>query len=165
MRRQALAPVAIAAALAAPLAAGEALPAIGWIEPVQIENTSLTIDAKVDTGADFSSLDARGIRIFRRAGEEWVSFQTIGRDGKRVRLERSVYRYTTIKRAGGAEQKRATVLLGVCLGSVYRVVQVNLVDRGTLEYRMLVGRDFLQGRYLVDPARTFVTAPSCPEAP
>ncbi len=147
-----------------PAAAANELPAIGWIEPVQIENAGLTIDAKIDTGADYSSLDARNLRTFRRGGEEWVSFQTIGRDGKRVSLERSVYRYTTIRRAGGTEQKRATVLLGLCLGFVYRVVQVNLVDRRTLEYRMLIGRDFLQGRYLIDPARIHISVPSCPQA-
>jgi hypothetical protein len=155
--------LALCSALCASAALAGELPAIGWVEPVRVENTGLLVEAKIDTGADYSSLDARDIRTFEKDGSEWVSFAAIGRGGKRVGLERKVYRYTTIRRAGGTEQRRPTVLLGLCLGTVYRVVQVNLVDRETLEYRMLVGRDFLQGRYLVDSARTQVTTPSCTE--
>jgi hypothetical protein len=154
--------LALCAALSASAAPAGELPAIGWIEPVRIE-TALLVDAKVDTGADYSSLDARDIKTFQKGEAEWVSFAAVGRSGKRTSFERRIYRYTTIRRAGGTEQKRPTVLLGLCLGTVYRVVQVNLVDRETLEYRMLVGRDFLQGRYLVDSSRTQVTTPSCTE--
>jgi hypothetical protein len=155
--------LALCAALSASAALAGELPTIGWVEPVRIEGTGLLVEAKIDTGADYSSLDARDIKAFEKDGSEWVSFAAVGRGGKRVTVERRIYRYATIDRAGGSKQRRPVVLLGLCLGSVYRVVQVNLVDRGTLEYRMLVGRDFLQGRYLVDSARTQVTTPSCSE--
>lgn len=155
---------AFAVLVAAPSAraAGE-LPTVGWLEKVSIENTRLSIVAKVDTGADYSSLDARAIRSFQRDGEPWVAFTVIDDKGDTQELERQVFRYTTIRRAGAGEQRRPTVILGVCVGAVYREVQVNLVDRSTLEHRMLIGRDFLQGRYVVDSARTYVTTPGCPQ--
>lgn len=136
---------------------------MGWLEKVAIESTGLSIVAKVDTGADYSSLDARDIRGFSRDGEPWVSFTIVDDKGERLALERHVFRYTMIRRAGGDEQRRPTVILGLCVGAIYREVQVNLVDRSTLEYRMLIGRDFMQGRYVVDPARSYVTSPSCPQ--
>jgi len=136
---------------------------MGWLEKVAIENTDLSIVAKVDTGADYSSLDARNIFDFKRDGEPWVSFTIVDDKGERLGMERRVFRHTMIRRAGGDEQRRPTVILGLCVGAVYREVQVNLVDRRTLEYRMLIGRDFMQGRYVVDPARTYVTSPSCPQ--
>lgn len=148
----------------APAARGADEPrVIGWLEKVSIENTRLSIIAKVDTGADYSSLDARRIRSFQRDGEPWVAFTVVDDRGENVDLERQVFRYTTVRRAGTDEQRRPTVLLGLCVGAVYREVQVNLVDRSVLEHRMLIGRDFLQGRYVVDSARTYVTAPSCPQ--
>jgi len=137
---------------------------MGWLEKVAVEGTGLSIVAKIDTGADYSSLDARNIYDFKREGEPWVSFTIVDDKGERLGMERRVFRYTVIRRAGGDEQRRPTVILGLCVGEVYREVQVNLVDRSTLEYRMLVGRDFMQGRYVVDPARTYVTSPSCPQA-
>jgi len=164
-RRRGLTVLAIACVLAAaPMTRGADSPRMmGWLEKVRVENTGIEIVAKIDTGADYSSLDARSIRSVRRDGENWVSFTIMGDKGQTLELERRVYRYTTIRRAGGDEQKRPTVILGLCVGSVYREVQVNLVDRSTLEYRMLIGRDFLQGRYVVDSARTYVTTPECPE--
>lgn len=153
--------VALALALALPARAADGPRVLGWLEPVAIEDTGLALVAKVDTGADYSSLDARRIREFERGSEPWVSFRIVTDDGRSLELERRVHRYTTIRRAGGDEQRRPTVILGLCLGAVYREVQVNLVDRSRLKYRMLIGRDFPQGLYLVDPARTYLTNPGC----
>lgn len=155
---------AFAVLVAAPSArAAGGLPTVGWLEKVSIENTRLSIVAKVDTGADYSSLDARAIRSFQRDGEDWVAFTAVDDRGESLELSRQVFRYATIDRAGGDKQRRPVVLLGICVGRVYREVQVNLIDRSTLEHRMLIGRDFLQGRYVVDSARTYVTTPGCPQ--
>lgn len=165
MRQHAMAAflvLGIALAAAPRAHSADVLRTVGWLEKVKIENTRLAIVAKVDTGADYSSLDARHIRSLERDGEPWVSFTITDDKGDSLEIERHVFRFTTIRRAGAVEQKRPTVILGLCVGTVYREVQVNLVDRSALEYRMLIGRDFLQGHYVVDPARTYVTTPGCP---
>jgi hypothetical protein len=38
---------------------------------------------------------------------------------------------------------------------------VTLNDRTGLEHRVLLGRRLLEGRFVVDVARRFTTAPSC----
>jgi len=142
-------------------AAGAAV--IGWVEPVQIED-KLVVNAKIDTGADSPSLDAQDLKITRRGRKEWVSFWTKGRDKERVDFEREIFRYVDIERAGGQNEKRPAVILSLCLGDVRREVVVNLVDRSALEYPMIIGRSFLQNKFIVDPTHTYTTLPSCAAA-
>ncbi|HMA90540.1 MAG TPA: RimK/LysX family protein [Burkholderiales bacterium] len=142
-------------------AAGAAV--IGWVEPVQVED-KLVVDAKIDTGADIPSLDAQDLKITRRGRKEWVSFWTKDRDGQRVDFEREIYRYVDIERAGGQNEKRPAVVLTLCLGNVRREVVINLVERSTLKYPMIIGRSFLQNKFIVDPTHTYTTVPSCEAA-
>ena len=48
---------------------------VGWLESVTILPGSRVLDAKLDTGADTSSLDARGIQVLQKNGEDWVQFK------------------------------------------------------------------------------------------
>jgi hypothetical protein len=150
--------------LAAVLGACDAVAAgaqvIGWVEAVQVED-KLVLNAKIDTGADSPSMDAQDLKITRRGRREWVSFWTKDRDGQRVDFDREIYRYVDIERAGGQNEKRPAVILNLCLGDVRREVVVNLVDRSKLEYPMIIGRSFLQNKFIVDPTHTFTTVPSC----
>jgi hypothetical protein len=93
-----------------------------------------------------------------------VSFEVTAADGNRTRFERKVFRIARVRRASGDVQKRPVVQMGVCLGGVYRVVQVNLTDRGGLNYEFLVGRSFLAGHFRVDSARQNTVEPTCPES-
>lgn len=152
--------ILLAAALGARDVGAAGAQAIGWVEPVQIED-KLVVDAKIDTGADSPSLDAQDLKITRRGRKEWVSFWTKGRDGARVDFDREIYRYVDIERAGGQNEKRPAVILNLCLGDVRREVVVNLVDRSKLEYPMIIGRSFLQNKFIVDPTHSYTTLPSC----
>jgi len=133
---------------------------IGWVEPVQV-GEKVTVNAKIDTGADSPSLDAQDMKITRRGRKEWVSFWTKGPGGQRVDFDREIYRYVDIERAGGQNEKRPAVLLDLCLDDVKREVVVNLVDRSKLEFPMIIGRSFLQNKFIVDPTHTYTTVPSC----
>jgi len=153
---------AAALALAAPGEARAQAPKIvGWIEPVTLSGGQLTLEAKLDTGADVSSLDARDLRLFERDGRQWVSFAVPDRKGRRLRIERPVERMMEIKKASGGAQDRPVVMLKVCLDGVERLTTVNLVDRSKLSTPMLIGRSFLEGHFAVDSARTHSTEPSC----
>ena len=73
-------------------------------------------------------------------------------------------RIARVRRASGGVQKRPIILMGVCLGKVYRVTEVNLTDRSGLNYEMLLGRSFLADHFAVDSALTYSVEPACPEA-
>jgi len=150
------------AACAWSTALGAAQPAIvGWIEPVKLGSEGLVVPAKLDTGADTSSLHASGITWVRRPDGDWVTFEVVGKDNRKVRLERKVERVARVKKASGGVQDRPVVLLGVCLGNTYRVTEVNLTDRTGFKLPFLIGRTFLAERFAVDSSRTDTIEPSC----
>ena len=136
-------------------------PVIGWVERVRIFPGNFEIHAKIDTGAKTSSLNAPNLQIFTRDGAEWASFDVTNRRGVTKHFEQKIFRTAKIRRHGGRYQRRPVVMLGVCVGSVYQVTQVNLVDRNNFNYQMLIGRRFTAGRIVVDPGRTFIAKPEC----
>lgn len=134
---------------------------VGWIEPVKLGSEGLVLPAKLDTGADVSSLGVSNLAWIRRADGDWVAFDVPGKSERPVRLERKVQRVARVKKAAGGVQERPTVLLGVCLGHTYRVTEVNLTDRAGFKLPFLVGRNFLAERFAVDSSRTDTTEPAC----
>jgi len=134
---------------------------MGWVEPVEILPAKMKILAKLDTGAATSSIDAAQYEEFKRAGKTWVRFDVSDRKGGTFRFERPVVRISRIRRSDAATVVRPVIELGVCLGGVYRVTQVNLANRAHLNHPMLIGRRFLKAKILVDPSRKFTSEPRC----
>ena len=137
---------------------------IGWIEKVCICPGPCLIRAKLDTGAKNCSLNAQHITEFQRNGEPWVRFDITSKSGEKMTLERKVHRIASIKRHEAMVQRRFAIRLGICLGTVYKEVEVNLVDRSDFLYPLLIGRNFMSGDLIVDPSTKFTTQPSCKEA-
>ena len=133
----------------------------GWVERARIEPTGLTLLAKLDTGAEHSSLDARDLQHFQKHGADWVRFRVSRPDGTSLEFERPVIRIARIKRIGGASQQRPVVMLEICVGNVRREAEVYLVDRSGFDYPLLLGRSFLGGNLIVDAARREQLAPDC----
>jgi hypothetical protein len=136
---------------------------IGWVENVGVSPLNVIVKAKIDTGADSSSLHCDCINKFMRDGESWISFMLTDVDGKQVVVEKKLLRKVKVKRHFGDAQRRDVIRLGVCIGSHYEETDVSLVDRTGLNYSMLIGRKFLRGNFLVDPSATFATSPNCRE--
>jgi hypothetical protein len=135
---------------------------IGWIETVQILPENFQLPAKIDTGADNSSLNIINPIEFNKEEEPWLRFTISLEEHETVTLERPIERFAYIKRKGAPKQKRPVVLFDLCVGNLYKKnVPVNLADRTGFKYPMLIGRSFLKGSAIVDSARTFTNQPSC----
>lgn len=139
----------------------KALPVAGRLERALIVPGNLILEAKLDTGARTSSLHAAHIERHLRDGVEWARFEITGDNGQPVRMERPVVRIATVKSALGKDEGRPVVALGICIGKVYRITEVNLVDRSDLTSPLLIGRRFLQGRFLVNVNRRYLLEPVC----
>ena len=148
-----------------PLVTAQNKQVVGWLEKIHIYPGNLVIHAKLDTGAKNSSLNVSHLTVFQCNGEQWVRFNVASRYGKTVTIERKVERTAKIKRHGAKPQIRFAVLLGICLGNVYKEVEVNLVDRSGFIYQMLIGRSFLAGNFIVDPAAKYTSKPNCKGVP
>lgn len=151
----------LAASLFAVSASAQDRPKFGWLEKIKLFPSEIVINAKLDTGADYSSLNASELEEFEKGGKKWVRFSVTSRIGERMVIERPIVRVALIKRSGASNQKRLVVKLGICLGKSFMEADVNLVDRTQYTQQMLVGRNFLAGNAVVDPASSFTREPEC----
>lgn len=144
------------------LAAPPDKPIIGWIENVQILPENLYLPAKIDTGADHSSINVTNPEEFLKGEKQWIRFTIPLEDDESVTLERPIQRFAYIKRKGADKQKRPVVLFDLCLGTMLnKNVLVNLANRTGFKYPMLIGRSFLKRSAIVDSALTYTRQPSC----
>lgn len=141
-------------AWAFPIAAADT---VGWVESVSIMPGNRVLEAKLDTGADTSSLDARGIEVLQKDGEDWVSFR-IG-DSDRVE-QHKVVRWVGIRGAGGREQ-RPVVSLSLCLGDKVYDEEFTLRDRSNMNYSVLLGRSTLEHLPPIDVHKKETLKPDC----
>lgn len=143
-------------------AAGKTI--IGWIEPARIINNGneLHFAAKIDTGADYSSIDIESLDVITRDNETWLRFQLEDDNGKTATLERPLHKKTRVKRKGAESQPRFVVMLELCLGEIRHITRFSLVDRHNYKYRLLIGRNFLRKRFVIDPSLKNTTLQICP---
>ena len=135
----------------------------GWIEKVKIRPGNILLHAKLDSGADHSSLSAMNISEFKRKGKNWVRFDLRSRTGEIHTIELKTHRKARIKRIEGNTQERPVVRMGLCLGDKYLNVDVNLADRSNFAFPLLIGRNFLAPNVLLDTSKTYTAEPNCNE--
>lgn len=136
----------------------------GWVEEVVVSRSAFTMHAKLDTGADTSSLDAQDIERFERDGKPWVRFTLSGEEpGQNTTLERPLSRDVLIKRHRGPSQRRPVVTVPVCLGPFLMDIEVSLIDRSHFNYPVLIGRAAMEGVAVVDAERALTHDPACDE--
>ena len=133
----------------------------GYLERAMLVEATLEMEAKLDTGADHSSLNATDIEFFNRQGKRWVRFQVEGIDGRDATFEREVIRTAVIRQRTGVNAQRPVVYLRICVGQHSETVEVNLTDRSELSYPLLLGRSFLERGFLVNSAAEFTTPLNC----
>jgi len=114
--------------------------------------------AKIDTGARSSALHAFGIEPFERDGQPWVRFsvhpwQRSALDTTVV--ERPVHDVRHVRSSSGHAQERFVVLLDVRILDEVVTAEVTLTHRDAMGFRMLIGREALRRRFLVDSARSY----------
>ena len=136
---------------------------VGWVEMVRINPGKMLFVAKLDTGSKSASINARNIEYFEKDGQPWVRFEVINRLKRSMTLELPQVREVTIKEHAGEKEKRPVVMLGICMGRIYTETPVSLVNRTGFLYPLLVGRDYLGGRFAIDPAQKFTAKPMCDE--
>lgn len=125
---------------------------IGEVEPIYFLPMKTPFMARIDTGAENSSIDVSDMRVFEREGQKWVGFDLVNKkSGEKTHFEKKIYRQTAIKRQGDHEE-RIVVLMTVKMGKEKIAAQFSLSDRSKFEYQVLIGRNILKGRAIVDPA-------------
>lgn len=132
---------------------------IGWREWVQLPKLGkFKIKAKVDSGARTSSLHAFDIKTYTRSNEEYVKF-TIHPDQRTSKNElvcrAKVLEYRKVKSSNGHTQLRPVILTEVKLMGETWEVEVTLTNRDEMGFRMLLGRESIRKRFLIDTGKSY----------
>ena len=112
------------------------------------------IKARVDSGAATSSLHAFNIVPFQRDGELWISFEVHPFQNDRsvvVRQEAPVLEQRSVRNTSGISENRYVIREELVLGEQRWPIELTLTNRDAMGYRMLLGREAMVGRVLVDP--------------
>lgn len=132
---------------------------IGPVAEVTETSSGLAFTARVDTGAAVTSLHCTPDDcVIRDASEDPlenlgkpVRLRVENRQGNRAWIETEIEDYVEVRSANGAEH-RYRIRLPLEFNGVCKETIVNLNDRSAMTYRMLLGRDFLEGDFVVDVA-------------
>lgn len=130
------------------------LPIVGAVELVRIEPADLMLEARIDTGAETTSIHAENIQLIEKDGRRYVRFVLIDRaNGEQVQQELRLRRRVLIKQSYGPDERRYVVRMWLTLGNTRSRIDVNLSDRANFEYPLLIGRNFLTDSLIVDVSR------------
>lgn len=136
------------------------LPRVGWREWITLPALlPQPLKAKIDTGARTSAVHAFDIREFRAHGRRRVEFFLHPLQRQRapeVRCEADVFDQRIITSSNGQRDRRIVIVVDVSLGEARWPIELTLADRDQMGFRMLLGREALRGRFLVDPGRSFL---------
>jgi len=129
---------------------------VGEVEWVSVEPESIRQKARIDTGAQTTSIGVIAQQKFERDGENWIAFTIKNRQtGKETELKRPITRIVKIKRHNAPSVERYVVQLDLKLGSLAQATEVSLADREQFEFPVLIGRNFLDGMATVDVSKKF----------
>lgn len=116
------------------------------------------INARIDTGAKTSALHAININKFKKNNQPWVSFDIHPLQNNRraiIHCEHPIHDKRTIKSSSGSSESRYVILTQLTLGGQSWDIEMTLTNRDSMGYRMLLGREAMMNRAIVDPSLSF----------
>lgn len=136
------------------------LPAIGWREWGSLPRLGVDrIKVKIDTGARTSAIHAFKIRPFEEDGAEHVSFLLHPAQRHKypeVACRARVHDRRLITSSTGHRQLRYVILTDMRLGDHVFPIELTLTSRDEMGFRMLLGREAVRRRFLVDPGGSYL---------
>lgn len=134
------------------------LPLLGWREWLALPALGIeAIRAKIDSGARSSALHVDSIEEFRRDASEWVAFSLDpGSSGRPVSCEAPVIGRRPVTDSGGHTSERPFIRTDLLVAGQRLAIEINLTSRRNMLFPMLLGRTAMAGRFLVDPAASFL---------
>lgn len=124
------------------------------------------LEVRVDTGAKTSSLHVDNLRRVRRGGKPWAKFDiqpNVFSVDSAISCEAEITDVRRIKSSNGVSEKRYVIVTEMRLGDHAWPVEVTLTNRSDMSYLMLLGRQGMGNRVLVDPSQTYLLSGTADE--
>nr|WP_240478302.1 RimK/LysX family protein [Photobacterium aquae] len=131
---------------------------VGQVETIKVHELGLDYLARIDTGAATTSINAKDIKVIGDESDSenmrdhlghTVEFTSVNEKGEEARYKGKIVKVSKIRNAQGVERRYA-VKMDLGWNGQHKRVNVNLRDRSKLDYKLLIGRNWLMGDYIVD---------------
>ena len=133
---------------------------VGALEQCDLPELQIrALSMRVDTGAKTSSLHVDNISASERDGETWVSFDIhpdIHNVERVVRRSALAKQQRTIKSSNASKEERYVIDTTICLGDRTWSIELTLTNRSSMSYLMLLGREAMMSKLLVDPSEEYL---------
>jgi hypothetical protein len=134
-------------------------PPIGWREWVGLPDLGISlIKVKVDTGARSSALHAFKIKEIHEDHRTFVSFKVhpFQRDAQTtLTCKAELLEYREVRSSHGHVTLRPVVVTSIQFQEQIWPIELTLVSRDSMGFRMLLGREAVRGRFFVDAGHSF----------
>ena len=113
------------------------------------------IKAKIDTGAKTSAIHAFDIEKVKLKGKYYAQYKVHpvqGNDEVIVKCRSLIIDERSIMSSNGHKENRFVILTQLSLGGEHWPIELTLSNRDPLRFRLLLGREALNHRVLIDPA-------------
>jgi hypothetical protein len=132
---------------------------VGWREWVSLPALGIpSVKAKVDTGARSSSLHVFDVEHFRRGSRPFVRFRVHPRQRDvrtSVVAEAEVVADRYVRSSSGHRDRRPVIVTEVEVFETRWPIEITLANRDAMGFRMLLGREAVRTRFLVDAGRSY----------
>lgn len=139
---------------------------LGGLEYIYLDPPGIILSARIDTGAQTSSLNALDMVEFERDGKPYVKFNIVDPNtGEKIELTRRIRGHTKIKKHMTESQRRPIVSLRVKLGELDEHISFTLIDRSKFQQQALIGRNFLRDLAVVDVSKEYTVPKTSSKQP
>ncbi len=141
----------------------DSLPGVGWREWLALPDLGIDkIKAKIDTGAKTCALHAHYVEPFEQDNEQWVRFGIHPNQNNLMSVDcvARLHDQRSVTDSGGHTEERYVISTTVVLGDQRFETEMTLTNRDSMRFRMLIGRNALKGRFIVDAGRSFLLGKS-----
>ena len=136
------------------------LPVIGWKERVDLPDLAIKdVHVKIDTGATTSAIHGEVEKVYIRNGIQSVRFVVrygTTQSPRSKTVDAELLEYRRVKSSNGHYSRRPVVLTHASIGGLVWAIELTLANRETMGMPMLLGRESLKNRFLVDPGKTYL---------
>ncbi len=135
---------------------------IGWKELVSFPELGLVdLPVKIDTGARTSVIHCKDMEVFKKGRKKYVRFVLLdesmaGYTGKELIMP--YHKERKVKSSFGQEENRIVINTEIELYNEIYPIELSLRDRSAMEYPMLLGRSFIRKKFIVDVAKSNLSA-------
>ncbi len=139
----------------------ERLPVIGWREWVSLPELGIEkIRAKIDTGAATSAMHISHFRMLKskKKGVEFRIHPVQHKSRPAIVARATLVEHRQVRSSVGHLTERPVIKTLLKIGEDKWPIELTLVNRDIMSFRMLIGREAIRKRYLVNPARSHLAS-------